>query len=143
MYGYVPSAEVPIDHAPVDAWKLGKNDLESMFIDYFRDESDVYEVQLETALATVQYEVSCKGFSPGVCEDEYLAQYYSQVRESENWTEAEVSDITYVYGYVPSAEVPIDHASEKRRKPEVILTVDHQGQMTPMAMGVMLVKDIA
>ena len=91
----------------------------------------------------MQYEVSCKGFSPGVCEDEYLAQYYSQVRESENWTEAEVSDITYVYGYVTSAEIPIDHASEKWRKPKVILTVDHQGQMTPMATGVMLVKDIA
>ncbi len=49
----------------------------------------------------------------------------------------------YVYGYVPSTEVPVDHASDKRREPKVILTVDYQGQMTPMATGVTLVKDIA
>ncbi len=45
--------------------------------------------------------------------------------------------------YPPLRYVSGDHANEKRRKPEVILTVDHQGQMTPMATGVMLVKDIA
>ncbi len=86
----------------------------------------MYEDQLETALVTTQYEVSREGFSPDVCKDEYLANYYSQVRESENWTKAEVSDITYVCGYVPSSKVSSDHASDKHRAPEVILTFDHQ-----------------
>ncbi len=49
----------------------------------------------------------------------------------------------YVYGYVPSAKVSSDHTSVKTRKLEVILTVDHQGLMTTMATGVMLVKYIA
>ncbi len=70
------------DFKPVDAWKLGENDLESMFVDYFRDETDVYEDKLETALVTTQYNVSRKGFSHGMCKDQYLAHYYSQLRES-------------------------------------------------------------
>ncbi len=69
--------------------------------------------------------------------------WLSNTARYEKVTEAEVSEITYVYGYVPSAKVPMDHTTEKRREPKVILTADHQGQMTPMAMGVMLVKDIA
>ncbi len=48
-----------------------------------------------------------------------------------------------MYGYVPSSEVSGDHTNEKCREPKVILMVDHQGQMTPMDTGVMLVKDIA
>ena len=71
----------------------------------------MYEDQLETALVTMQYEVSCKGFASNVCKDDYLLYYYIQVKESENWTEAEVSDITYVYGYVPSSKVSSVHAS--------------------------------
>ena len=46
-----------VDFKPVDAWKFGKNDLESMFVDYFWDEADLYESQLETSLVTTQYEV--------------------------------------------------------------------------------------
>ncbi len=64
-----------VDFEPVDAWKLGKNDLESMFVDYFRDETDVYKDQLETTLVTTEYEVLHKGFSPDVCKDEYLEHY--------------------------------------------------------------------
>ncbi len=67
----------------------------------------MYEDQLETVLVTTQYKVSCKGLSPNVYKDKYMAHYYSWVQESENWTKAEVSDITYVYGYVPSSEVCI------------------------------------
>ena len=48
---------------PVDAWKLGKNDLKSMFVDYFRDETDDYVDNLETAMFAAQYEVSRKGFA--------------------------------------------------------------------------------
>ena len=55
-----------VNFEPMDAWKLGKNDLELMFVDCFRDEADVYEDRLETALVTTQYEVSCKGFAPNV-----------------------------------------------------------------------------
>ncbi len=86
-YGLIPNSEKwdpqcgsclvdMVDFEPVDAWKLGKNYLESMFVDYFRDEADVYEDQLETALVTMQYEVSCKGFSPDVCKDKSLSHYY-------------------------------------------------------------------
>ncbi len=60
---------------------------------------------LETAMFAAQYEVSCEGFTFDTCENDYLLYYYDQVRASENWTEAEVSEVTYVYGYVPSAKV--------------------------------------
>ncbi len=69
--------------------------------------------RLETAPVTTQYEVSYKGFAPNVCKDDYLSYYYDQVRVSENWTEAEVSEITYAYGYVPSSTVSSDHMSRK------------------------------
>ncbi len=42
---------------PVDAWKLGENDLESMFVEYFWYETDAYVDNLETSLFTMQYEV--------------------------------------------------------------------------------------
>ncbi len=42
---------------PVDAWKLVKNDLELMFVDYFWDEADIYVDELETALFVTQYKV--------------------------------------------------------------------------------------
>ncbi len=86
-------------------------------------------------MTVTQYEVLYEGFAPKVNEEAYQSQVYEQVRTSENWTKAEVSETMYVYGYVTSAEVPFDHASEKRRKLEVILTVDHQGQMTPIVTG--------
>ena len=59
-----------VDFEPIDDWKLGKNDLESMFVDYFQDEADMYKEILETALVATQYEVSCEGFVPDVCKDD-------------------------------------------------------------------------
>ncbi len=91
------------------AWKLGKNDLESMFVDYSWDAADVYADRLETKVAATQYEVSCKGFATNACKDDYLSSNYNQVRASENWTEVEVSEVTYIYCYVPSAKVSSDH----------------------------------
>ncbi len=58
-----------VDFEPMDAWKLVKNDLESMFVDYFWDEADVYEYRLENALVETQYKVSYKGFAPNSCKD--------------------------------------------------------------------------
>ncbi len=98
---------------------------------------------LETSLFATQYEVLYKGFALDTCENEYISCYYDQVRASENWTEAEVSEVTYVYGYVPFAKVSNEHDRGKTCKPGVVLTVDQQGCMKPMATGVMLVKDIA
>ncbi len=63
----------------------------------------MYEDRLETALVATQYKVSCEGFALDVCKDDYLLHYYNQVRASENWTKAEVSEMTYVYGYAPFA----------------------------------------
>ena len=100
---------------------------------------DDYADNLETAMFAAQYEVSCKGFAFDTGENDYPSYYYDQVWASENWTEAEVSEITYVYGYVPSTKVSSDHTSVKTRNPELILTMDHQGLMTPMATSVMLV----
>ena len=60
-------------------------------------------------LFATQYEVSYKGFSFDICKYDYLSYYYDQVRASENWTEAVVSEVTYVYGYVSSAKVSSDH----------------------------------
>ncbi len=132
-----------MDFKTMDAWKLGKNYLEPMFVDYSQDETDAYVERLKTTLVATQYKVLWKGFVTDVCKDDYLSHYYNQVWESENWTKAEVSDITYVHGYVPFSKVSSDHTSEKLHKPEVTLAVDHQGLITPMATGVMLVKEIA
>jgi hypothetical protein len=90
-----------------------------------------------------QYKVSCKGFAFDICENDYLSYYYDQVRASENWTKAEVSEVTYVYGYAPSAEVSNECDGGKTCEPGLVLTVNHQGCMTPMATGVMLVKDVS
>ncbi len=46
------------DFRPIEAWKLGKNDLELMFVDYFQNEADVYEDRLETILVASQYKVT-------------------------------------------------------------------------------------
>ncbi len=127
----------------MDAWKLGKNDQKLMFVDYFQDETDDYVDNLETAMFAAQYEMSCEVFAFDTGENEYLSYYYDQVRASENWTEAEVSELTYVYGYAPSAEVPRKCNRGKTCEPGLVLTVDHQGCMTPMATGIMLVKDVA
>ncbi len=90
-----------------------------------------------------QYEMTREGFALEMDENDYLLHYYDQVWASENWTEADVSEVTYVYGHAPSVEVPNKHDGGKTCEPGLVLTVDHQGCMTPMATGVMLVKDIA
>ncbi len=90
-----------------------------------------------------EYKVSYERFAFDTFKDDYLSYYYNQVRASEDWTEAEVSEVTYVYGCAPSTKVPNKHDGGKTCKPGLILTVDHQGCMTPMATGVMLVKDVS
>ncbi len=83
--------------------------------------------ELETLMFSTQYEVSCEGFALDACKDDYLSCYYDQVQASENWTEAEVSEVTYVYGYVPSAKVSNERNRGKTCKPMVVFTVDQQG----------------
>ncbi len=68
-----------VDFEPMDAWKLGENDPESMLVDYFGDEADVYEDRLETALVATKYKVSYNGFVTDACKDDYLSYYYDQV----------------------------------------------------------------
>ena len=52
-----------------------------------------------------QNEVVCGGHVNEAREYLYLANLYDHVRESKVWTEAEVSEVTYVSGFVPAADV--------------------------------------
>ena len=145
--GWNPHTDIPKDVVPhakhFEAWRLGQNDLESMFIDYFRNEDDEYADQLDTALLAGQHEIACEGFTddsgPLNEHDSYLSQIYREVRESEGWADVAVNDVTHVYDL---AQEDSDICLEMS-EPQVIMTVDHAGRFTPMASGVMVVKDVA
>ena len=105
---------------------------------------DEYLEKSETAVKATQYEVVCGAFANEAREDMYLANLYDQVRESEGWTEAEVSEVTYLSGFVPAADMrTVERVEEPACEPGVVLTIDQKGRMTPMATGVMVVKDVA
>ena len=57
--GWSPIIDVRQDMAPekVDAWKLSPNDLESMFLDYFRNVEETCVAQLENS----QRQMACSG----------------------------------------------------------------------------------
>ena len=110
---------------PTEAWRLGRNDLQSMFLDYFRSEDDEHLGKLNTAVTATQYEVLREGLTTEFRQDSYLAGLYDQVWASEGWTEAEVSEVSYVLGFVPAAEaIPMEAEEKPRCEPELILTVD-------------------
>ena len=99
-----------------------------MFLDYFFSKEDQYYGQLEKAVTATQYEILCEGISPGICKELYLGHFYGQVRASEAWSEAEVSEVTYVPGFVSDAPVQCNSKVEKPYcQPGLILTVDQKG----------------
>ena len=58
--------DIPDDVAPlaecIEAWELSNDDMQSMFIDYYRNKDDEYFDQMKMAVHAVQYKMACKGF---------------------------------------------------------------------------------
>ena len=74
----------------------------------------------------------------------YLANLYDQVQESGGWTEAEVSEVTYIPGFIPAIDMQtMEKVEQPQCEPGVVLRIDQKGCMAPMATGVMVVKDVA
>ena len=130
-------------------WKLGDNDLLSMFNDYFYDEQDQYLANLQ--LVNTAYQGGAPGdfsFEPEelVPEthclaqlDSWMASEYGHIQDDQ-WEVHELSDITYTCAEFDfNQEEPL---SVDNYEPKIIMTVDQQGRSTPMACGVMVVKDI-
>ena len=79
--------------------ELSNDDMQSMFIDYYRNEDDEYLDQMKMAVHAVQYEIACEGFPnpvddgtrqvqtvpgdsvPPDSTDAYLSQVFRDVRK--------------------------------------------------------------
>ncbi len=164
---WAPSDAIPYDAyaAPeVHPWELGERDLESMFNDYFHSDEDEYKMKMNRAINATQNGVACDEI-PYECsefgtiiptqeegmmnQDTYFSQFYAQVRGSEQWTEHELQDCSYVLEGLrsmindyPEMDMSNGNHLEWVSNPEVTMAVDQQGRSAPMACGVMVVKDI-
>ena len=82
-------------------------------------------------------------------KDSYYASVFKQTRDSEQWTINELQDVTY--HWLHEACQPTNYETLQTEQdtnlewvdtPQIIMVADEEGRMTPMASGVMVVKDI-
>ena len=142
-------------------WEWGENDLQSMFVDYFYDERDEYLATLN--IATTAAMNGAEGESYGYeyneyqsilednldgrkYQDSWMIQVFDQTRNSEQWTENELQEVSYIYDWNLECQTQDESQPTETHleasAPDVIMTIDHQGRCTPMASGVMVVKDV-
>lgn len=168
------SWDIPIPHdsfaieAIQQPWQLGVNDLQSMFADHHHD---AYTTELHNAAEIAKYcaavhhspegplnpmadagpydSVIESNMDSAAYRDAWIGYQFQCTREQEQWTERELTDISYHWLHdacQPSDKTvepeAIDSTIEWASEPEIIMVADSQGKSTPMACGVMVVKDI-
>ena len=144
-------------------WQLGEKDMMSMFNDYYHDG---YVAELDRAVETAYQFSELDGvFNPNYEEafsfetyvqpeadltkhqDDYMTYMYEQTKQSEEWTENELQDVTYHWLHeactpadvLPSDVNLTDCTFEWASEPEIVMVADAMGKSTPMACGVMVV----
>ena len=143
-------------------WQLGENDLQSMFIDHYDYKyADVLDTTLETSkycadhhgidgLMNPSYEnqveaIVYSNLDSEMNRDSWLADVYQQTRNSEQYNDDisyySVSYVDNMYQYEYLSD-DINSNLELISEPEIVMVVDNKGKSTPMACGVMVVKDI-
>ena len=139
---------VPHDIVPPiegsEAWRLSECDLQSMFVDYFRDEDEEYVSKMEIGLLAAQYDIAAEGQAE-ISEDEStytsIAHVFQEVRAHESWTALDMAECEHTF-HVEDVSAPEEElASEHDLR--VMMVTDNRGRSTPLACGVMVVKDVA
>ena len=79
-------------------------------------------------------------------QDSWMIQVFDQTRNSEQWTENELQEVSYIYDWNLECQTQDESQPTETHleasAPDIIMTIDHQGRCTPMASGVMVVKDV-
>ena len=139
---------VPSDVVPAvaydAAWKLSENDLQSMFVDYFRNEEEEFMMKMDMGVLAAQYDIAAEGQAEVQWDDSMytsIAQVFRDVQTHERWMGLDMVECRHTFG---DPEVPItETALEAGEGLQVTMTTDHQGQSTHLACGVMVAKDVA
>ena len=115
-----------------EAWELSPKDMESMFNDFYFDNTVDDSLNLMALQAsTEQLDIVTTPLTDGsVIESKtdldtnpYWTTYFNVVRAEESWTEIELKEVGLL-------------------KPELIMAADETRHSTPMACGIMVVKSI-
>ena len=139
----IPSDVVP-PVAGDAAWRLSENDLQSMFVDYFRNEEEEFMMKMDMGVLAAQYDIAAEGQAEIQMDDSIymsIAQVFRDVQAHESWTGLDKVECRHTFF---NPEVPIaETALETGEGLQVTMVTDHQGRSTPLACGVMVAKDVA
>ena len=75
-------------------------------------------------------------------ETSYWPTYFNVFRPDEQWTEIELSKVSYAKDATDFIISPEPEMEAEILEPQIIMATDETGQSTPMACGIMLVKSI-
>ena len=127
-----------------EVWRLSENDLQTMFIDYFRDGDAEFVAKMDLAVLTAQCDITTEGQTELSVDDSVyasIAQIFQDVRAHESWTALDMAECSHTFDDLGVAATEIE--ADLNEPLQVTMVTDNQGRSATMACGVMVVKDVA